>query len=509
MRSLRALIAVIAIVSTACAEDVPPPAAPPAPPPPPPPVATVEAPPPPPAPEKKLITVTTKSPDAKAAFLKGWDLYENNRSDEALALFKQAVAADPDFAFGHAMTGRLLTGAESQAELDKAVQLAGSLPEAERLYIDAYAALRRHDIPKAFEDFRRVAELAPDDSRAQLWPAIVRDFNRDFDGARTAYQHVLDVNPNAFFVYGHLAYNRAQARDYDASLAAARKYAEGAPNEPWAHQSVANALLNLGQAKEADAEMGKAIDLAPKSRSPYYDLAAIKTVERDYAGARDVLEKSKTAEAQPIHGLNRAVRTAWALLAEGKTADAFALLDATEKDADARKLPLPADVARTRAWALWVLGKPAEAIKAADAAMARCDRPEAAESYKSACPRDLLTVKAFAQVQTRKAADAQRTLAKLQENVKTWPGDGRGQATVDVLADQIAALGSKDAKVAKSAPAGAFAKCPPDEILLKLSVLRQMEAAGDKAGAEQARKDLLDRPRLDPAYALVARMTKK
>ena len=40
---------------------------------------------------------------------------------------------------------------------------------------------------------------------------------------------------------------------------------------------------------------------------------------------------------------------AWVLLGEGKRADAFALLDSTEKDSDARKLPWPAFQATARA----------------------------------------------------------------------------------------------------------------------------------------------------------------
>jgi Flp pilus assembly protein TadD len=505
MKSLRAWIAVMAVVSTACAEEAPPPAAP-APPPPPPPVAAAEPPPPPPAPEKKLVTITTKSPDAKAALLRTWGLIHNNRSEEALASCKQALAADPDFALAHAAAGRLMTGADAQAEMDKAMQLSTNLPEAERLFIEGNASFRRHEMAKYAADFERVAELAPDDFHAQTWLGIVRDTRHDFDGAMAAYARVLELYPAAAYAHGRIAGDHAQRREWDAALASARKYVEGAPDEPWAHQSVAAALLNLGQIKEADAEMARAVEIAPKVRSPYYDLATIKAVEGDFAGARDALERSKAAEVLPSYSLFRESRTAWAELAEGKTKEAFAVLDASEKDADARKLHAPAEPARTRAWALWLLGKPAEAIKAADAGFGRCERPELIASYRAGCTRDLLTVKTLALIQARRAPDARQALAKLQEDAKGWSGDARGQAVLDVLSDEVAALEKKDAKVSWSAT---LAKCPPDDSVITLSVLRQAEAAHDKAAAEQARKDLLARARLEPAYPLVVRVMKR
>ena len=77
---------------------------------------------------------------------------------------------------------------------------------------------------------------------------------------------------------------------------------------------------------------------------------------------------------------------------------------------------------------------------------------------------------------------------------------------LDVLSDEVAALEKKDAKVSWSAT---LAKCPPDDSVITLSVLRQAEAGHDKAAAEQARKDLLARARLEPAYPLVVRVMKR
>ena len=74
-----------------------------------------------------------------------------------------------------------------------------------------------------------------------------------------------------------------------------------------------------------------------------------------------------------------------------------------------------------------------------------------------------------------------------------------------MLSDQVTALEKKE----KTAPAALIAKCPPDNIWWKLSILRMAEKDGDKAVVEQVRKDLLGRPVKDFAYPLIAKVVKK
>jgi hypothetical protein len=145
MKSVLGLVAVIALATVACESEpqAPPPVAP-APPAPAvaPPVVTVE---PPKPPEKKLITIATRSPDARAALLMAWDLADNGHNEEAIAQCKAAIAADPDFALGHTCVGSMTPGVAGQVELDAGLRLAAQLPDAERLYAEASAAYRRQE----------------------------------------------------------------------------------------------------------------------------------------------------------------------------------------------------------------------------------------------------------------------------------------------------------------------------------------------------------------------------
>jgi Flp pilus assembly protein TadD len=235
-------------------------------------------------------------------------------------------------------------------------------------------------VDKYYADLKRVAELAPDDFHAYGSLGWSQTDRRDFTGAEATLKGALELKPSASCVHGWLTWIYTQLHRYDDALASAKRYAEGAPNEAGAHQALAGAPLNLNQPKDADAELTKAVSLGPKSRSAYYDQAIVKAITGDFAGARDLLERSKATEVQSTDALERTTNAAWVLLAEGKQAEAFALLDATEKDADEHRAPWPAMRALARAWTLWTLGKTAESIKAADAALGRCDsRPESSE----------------------------------------------------------------------------------------------------------------------------------
>jgi tetratricopeptide (TPR) repeat protein len=501
-----ASVASLALLSVACESTAPPPPAEAPPPPqgmaPPPPPPETPRPPPPP---QKLVSITTSSAEARALLLAAWDLGNNLRFEEALETCKKAVAADPKFALGLTCVGSQTSGAEGQALMDAGVKLSAGLPEAERLAIEAPAAYRRHETEKYYADLKRITELAPDDPQGFDWLGWSLTDRRDFAGARAAFKHELELNPGASYTHGSIAWTFTQERNYPEALAAAKRYVEGAPTQPAAHQGLGQALINVGQIKEADAELTKAVATGARARWAFYDLAEVKGLEGDFAAARDVLERSKATEVQATDALDRSSRMAWALFAEGKVPEAFALIDAAEKDADEHKLPWPAHMALVRVKALWALGKPVDAMRAADVAMDRCARPESSELYKGTCRTDLLTAKAFAQIRAGRVIDVKETVAKLQDEAKKWPANEWLQTDVAMLTQQVDALAKHDRK----ADAAVLAKCPPDGFFWKFSVLRQLEKDGDKAGAEQVRTELLGRPIKDMAYAFIARLARK
>lgn len=68
------------------------------------------------------------------------------------------------------------------------------------------------------------------------------------------FERVLVLNPNASYANSTLAWVLGQLGRYDEALAAAQRYADQAPNEGRAHQSLAAALLAVSRTKESEAE---------------------------------------------------------------------------------------------------------------------------------------------------------------------------------------------------------------------------------------------------------------
>jgi Flp pilus assembly protein TadD len=456
------------------------------------------------APEKRIITTTTSSPEAKAKFLVAWGLASNGRPEEAREQCLQAVALDADFAFGHTCVGAFTPGTAGQTELDKGAALGAKLPDAERTFIEALAAGRRADVATAHAKLKSLPALAPDDYRSFVALGDVLFEERDFAGSQTANEKALAIDPSQASIHGSLAWLHVNQRDWDGALVEARKYVEGAPNEQLAHKTLADALLATNKVKDAEAELTKSVTLGAKTTRAYYDLAAIRSLNGDFAAAHDALEKSKQFETQDSDALLRAYETTMLLFTEGKANDALKLLDATEKDVDARKMSWPDLPALTHARASLVMGKYDEALRIAEGVAPRCDRPESSAAHKAGCRVDRLVIMTFAQLAKKDVANARKSVAQLRDEAKGQPGNEWLRLNGDLLSDLTTALEKKDAKTA----AAVATKCPPDDVVMKLGALRVVEALGDKKATEAVRTELLGRPQHDSVFPLVAKAAK-
>ena len=82
------------------------------------------------------IPVTTATAEARQEYLKGRTLGENLRAHDSREVLKRAVEKDPRFALGHySLALNSPTAKEFFTHLNKAVELAGTASEGERLMI--------------------------------------------------------------------------------------------------------------------------------------------------------------------------------------------------------------------------------------------------------------------------------------------------------------------------------------------------------------------------------------
>jgi tetratricopeptide (TPR) repeat protein len=141
------------------------------------------------------IAFSTKSADAKTAAAETVRLIETLQGGpKALAAAQKAVAADPEFAFGHFLVGLNSPQAAAKASFDKAAELAPKASEGERRYMEAHALNRAQKRAEALEAFRKLAADYPGDRMVQMIIGQLATAEGRLDEARAALEKALALD---------------------------------------------------------------------------------------------------------------------------------------------------------------------------------------------------------------------------------------------------------------------------------------------------------------------------
>jgi tetratricopeptide (TPR) repeat protein len=435
-------------------------------------------------PARAQLTITSKSPEAIAAFKKGRELADQVRFAEAVEEYKKAIQLDPDFALAHAMLGGLTPGPEGEALLQKAQSLAGALPEAERTVIEAALAGRQGDDAKAAQLMQKVAELAPGEWRVHFQLGMRATNARKFDDAIAEFRKASEANPEAAAVHNGLAYAYAAQRKYDDAIAAAKKQTELLASEPNPQDTYGEILMMAGKFPEAEAAFQKAIELSPKFALAWQGVAFTRFYRKDWAGGYAALASGKQAATLPQDRTIFDFDQAWAKFAEGKPADAMKQLDTLDKSDEVKQVPqLAIQVSEARAAMSYLLGKYPDASKYAAQMQERTDKAKLPGAVQKESLRSRLLLTLAVQAKQGKAADADKTAAELEAAAKDAPPGFAGQL---VTAHGLLKLAKGDPKGA----AAEMAACWQDDFICLYERSLIEEKAGDKSAAAATKKDL-------------------
>jgi len=217
--------------------------------------------------------------------LEAYDLYsrarylQNLRTVEsrlqAIELYRQAIAVDPDFALAYAglagtYVALLVRGslprdeavAQARPAAERALQLNPELPEAhaahgfllergEGNYLEARAA------------YRRALELNPGYAAAHAGLGQVALNLGDLEEARRELRRSVELDPLALQYRAMLAMVAELSRDYAAAEDQALRLLELDPDLPYGHYLLGYALSDQGRHEEAIAAMARASELDP------------------------------------------------------------------------------------------------------------------------------------------------------------------------------------------------------------------------------------------------------
>jgi len=445
---------------------------------------------------KRLLTITSKSPEAVAAYEKGRDLRENVRQAEAMEQFRQAVALDPEFALATAELGTLTPGADGLAMVQKAQTMSASLPPAEKGTIEAMLAQQQGDAARALELWQGVAAAASDDWHAQLQLGQALSERRRLDEAAQALTKATQLEPKAGPAWNTLGYVSLAQRKFDEAISAFQKYAEINPAEPNPKDSLAEAYMMAGRLDESEKAFQEAVATSASFHPAWLGVAQVRGLRADWAGSIDALGKAKAAAARPQDALESDFSLAWVQFAKGDAAAAGKTLDALATAASTGGFHGMAAFAPVdRARMLVLGGKASDALKQLDIADARVAEGSLPGGTADAVTRASLATRVSALAATKKTDDAKAALAKLQEQAAKWPDSRPVQALVHVAEGEIA-LSTGDAAGAVTH----LSECAEDEYYCRWTLANAQEKAGDTSAATATRAALASANLRDAGY---------
>jgi len=142
---------------------------------------------------------SSQSVDALRAYSEGLELSRQNNQLEAVKKFEAATTADPNFALAYARLAQAYStlgyGPKAEQYSNKAVDLDGNLPPAEKYMIEAAGARIQNNFDKALEAYDNLGKLMPQDPQVWSEMAALYKSKGAYDKAFEYYSKVLASDP--------------------------------------------------------------------------------------------------------------------------------------------------------------------------------------------------------------------------------------------------------------------------------------------------------------------------
>jgi len=311
----------------------------------------------------RKIPITTSSMEARNAYLKGQDLLDKLRTNEARSLLDQAISKDPNFAAAYLLRAQTATTAkEFFSDLKSAGAASGKVSEGERLMIRASEAFASSKSLEGGEDLQKLVAAYPGDERAHETLGGYYQNMQQYDKAIAEQQKAVELNPDFAPAYNLLGYTFRDAQKNKEAEAAFRKYIQLISDEPNPYDSLAELLMKMGRFDESIENYGKALSLDPHFSSSYRGIAADLMYQDKHKEALEELQKEYDHALGDGDRQDALLNMAYCYVDEGKVPEALEQISKlsamSERQGDKAAMAVDED---TRGYLLFNTGKIDEA----------------------------------------------------------------------------------------------------------------------------------------------------
>jgi len=210
------------------------------------------------------MPITASSSEALDNYLKGRDLFDKLRAQEAEQYFRKAIELDPNFAVAYLNLAFTVSSAKEFFEyLNKASALIDKVSEGEKLWIKGVEAGVNGFPMKQRDYFEMLINKYPNDERTYNLLGGNYFGQQEWVKAIEVYSKATAINPDFSQPYNQLGYAYRFLDNYDEAEKAFKKYIQLIPNDPNPYDSYAELLMKTGKFQESIDQYKKALTFDP------------------------------------------------------------------------------------------------------------------------------------------------------------------------------------------------------------------------------------------------------